>query len=116
MNVYDHRLYALTLPSQGELRNKEHSGPPLFRPSQPGKGQHEDLMFLQQNSAINGANMLLCGAACPGQTRGFLSHPSKFRKNQKSTLAQNLPGCQGWGIAGGHPWPYQIGINLANFG
>ncbi len=45
MNVYDHRLYALTLPSQGELRNKEHSEPPLFRPSQPGKGQHEDWMF-----------------------------------------------------------------------
>jgi len=27
--------------------------------------------------------MLLCGAGCPGQTRGFFSHLSKFRKNQK---------------------------------
>jgi len=26
--------------------------------------------------------MLLCGAACPGQSRGFLYHPGKFRKNQ----------------------------------
>jgi len=45
MNVYDHRFSALTLPGQGELRNKEHSEPPLFRPSQPSKGQHEDLML-----------------------------------------------------------------------
>jgi hypothetical protein len=45
MNVYEHRFSALTLPGQGELWNKEHSEPPLFRPSQPGKGQHEDLML-----------------------------------------------------------------------
>ena len=25
--------------------------------------------------------LLLCGPACPGQTRSFLSHPNKFRKN-----------------------------------
>jgi len=45
MNVYEHRLSTLTWPGQGELRNKEHSEPPLFWPSQPGKGQHEDLML-----------------------------------------------------------------------
>jgi len=45
MNVYEHRFSALTLPGQGGLRNKEHSEPPLFRPPQPGKGQHEDLML-----------------------------------------------------------------------
>jgi len=45
MNVYEHRLSTLTCPGQGELRNKEHPEPPLFRPSQPGKGQHEDLML-----------------------------------------------------------------------
>jgi len=44
MNVYGYRFSALTLPGQGELRNKEHAEPPLFRPSQPGKGQHEDLI------------------------------------------------------------------------
>jgi len=46
----DERLWSSILcldfaPGQGELRNKEHSEPPLFRPTQPGKGQHEDLML-----------------------------------------------------------------------
>jgi len=45
MNVYGHRFSALRLPGQGELWNQEHSEPPLFRPSQPGRGQHEDLML-----------------------------------------------------------------------
>ncbi len=44
MNVYGHRFSALTLSGHGELWNKEHSEPQVFRPSQPGKGQHEDLM------------------------------------------------------------------------
>ena len=34
--------------------------------------------------------MLLCGAACPGQTRGFLSHPSKFRKNHKKRRIEQV--------------------------
>jgi len=48
MNVYEHRFSALTWPGQGELRNKEHSEPPLFRPAQPGEGQHEDLLLPPQ--------------------------------------------------------------------
>ena len=31
MNVYEHRFNALTWPGQGELWNKEHPEPPLFR-------------------------------------------------------------------------------------
>jgi len=44
VNVDEHRFLALILPGQGEPLNEEHSEPPLFRPSQPGKDQHEDLM------------------------------------------------------------------------
>jgi len=45
IGLYEHRFSSLTLSGQGKLRNKEHSEPPLFTPSQLGKGQHEDLML-----------------------------------------------------------------------
>jgi len=36
-------------------------------------------------NAQTGGNMLVCGAAFPGQTSGFVSHPSKFWKKHTST-------------------------------
>ncbi len=75
MNVYDHRFSALTLLGQGELRNKSILSHLYFGHLSPARGSMKIWCFLHRNTAISGANMLLCGAACPGQTPGFLSQP-----------------------------------------
>ena len=81
MNVHEHRFSALTWPGQGELRNKEHSEPPLFRTAQPGKGQHEDLMLPPQEHCHQWLKYAPLWSSLPWPDPWFSGHPSKFRKN-----------------------------------
>ncbi len=82
MNVYEHRLSTLILPGQGELWNKEHSEPRLFRPSQPGKGQHEDLMLPLSGHCHQWREYAPLWGSLPWPDPALLSYPGKFRKNR----------------------------------